>query len=135
MSDVHPDQEFASFLAAGRFMLQRARNSGHYVFPPRIAEPGSGSRDLEWVEASGCGVVYSLTVVAQKPPAPDSVIVLVDLDEGPRILSRLNQTPPTDGAIGAAVRARIVTHEGEPLLTFDLVDFAKARVAESGALR
>jgi hypothetical protein len=31
--------------------------------------PGTGSTDFEWVEASGRGTVYSVTVVQQKPPA------------------------------------------------------------------
>lgn len=65
MSATKPEQEFREFLASGRFMIQRSRSTGGYVFYPRVAEPGTGATDLEWVEASGRGTVHSYTVVAQ----------------------------------------------------------------------
>ena len=34
-------------------MLQRSRESGTCFWFPRVAEPGTGCTDLEWVEASG----------------------------------------------------------------------------------
>lgn len=124
MDTLHPDQEFQGFLAEGRFMLQRSAASGRYVFPPRVAEPGTGARDLQWVEASGLGTLYSLTIVSQKPPSPGYSVALVDLAEGPRILSRLEGVPPGEVAIGAPVRARIITHKDMPLLVFEPVDSA-----------
>ncbi|MEP6876579.1 MAG: OB-fold domain-containing protein, partial [Burkholderiales bacterium] len=84
---IRPEQEYLAFLARGRFMIQRSRTSGRHVFYPRVAEPGSGDTDLEWVPASGTGVVYASTVVRQRPPAPDYNVVLVDLDEGVRMMS------------------------------------------------
>ena len=57
MPSIHPEQEYLAHLAQGRFMLQRSASSGGYVFYPRVAEPGTGATDLEWVEASGRGVV------------------------------------------------------------------------------
>ena len=65
---VHPEQEFLAYLEQGEFMLQRSRSSGNFLFYPRVAEPGSGAMDLEWVKASGAGTVYSTTVIRQKPP-------------------------------------------------------------------
>ena len=65
---VHPEQEFLAYLEQGEFMLQRSRSSGSFVFYPRVAEPGTGAMDLEWVKASGAGTVYSTTVIRQKPP-------------------------------------------------------------------
>lgn len=118
MQVPHPDQEFQAHLATGRFMLQRSRSSGRHVFPPRVAEPGTGARDLEWVEASGLGRLYSFTEVAQKAPRENYNIALVDLDEGPRVLSTLQDAPAGGLPIGAPVRARIVTREGRPLLVF-----------------
>lgn len=121
---VRPDQDFDRFLAEGRFMLQRSRSSQRYVFPPRVAEPGTGARDLEWVEASGRATVHSWTVVAQKPPALGYSVALVDLAEGPRMVTRLHGVPPRPVRIGEAVQARIVDDQGSPLLVFEPVDAA-----------
>src|SRR5271166_5456461 len=91
--EVRPDKEFEAFLANGRFMIQRSRSSGRYVFYPRVAEPRTGARDLEWVEASGGGTVYAVTVVRNRPPYADHNVALVDLDELPRLMSRIDSLP------------------------------------------
>ena len=118
MPSVHPEQEYLAHLAEGRFMLQRSASTGGYVFYPRVAEPGTGATDLEWVEASGRGVVYTCTVVRQRPPAADYNVVLVDLAEGPRVLSRVDGLQPGEVTIGLRVRARIVQEADGPVLVF-----------------
>jgi uncharacterized OB-fold protein len=110
--DIHPDAEYQKHLQAGRFMIQRSRGSGRHFFYPRIAEPGTGATDLEWVEASGLGTVYSTTVARMKPPSPNHNVALVDLDEGPRLMTRIEGLEPEAVKIGMKVRARI-TAEGE----------------------
>lgn len=119
---LHPDQDFQRFLSEGRFMLQRSRSSGRFNFPPRVAAPGTGVADLEWVEASGDGTLYSLTIVSQKPPSPGYSVCLVDLAEGPRVLARLEGVPPREVPIGTPVRARIVREKDAPLLVFEPAD-------------
>lgn len=114
-----PDTQFRRHLEAGRIMLQRSRETGRCFFYPRVAEPGTGSTDIEWIEASGRGVVYSTTVVRQRPPAADYNVVLVDLAEGPRLMSRVEGLPPEAVKIGMAVRARIADGEDGPILVFD----------------
>lgn len=123
MQVQHPDSEYAAFLQQGRFMLQRSASSGRHVFPPRVAEPGTGARDLEWVAAKGTGTVYSITEIAQRPPAPNTNVVLVDLDEGPRVISRVEGAfGATLPAIGARVQARILATAKGPVLVFDALD-------------
>ena len=114
-----PEAHWRAALAEGRFLLQRAGSSGTVYFPPRLAEPGTGETDLEWIEASGMGRVYSMTIVAQKPPAPPYNVVLVDLDEGGRLMSRVDGIAPDALHIGLRVRARIVEEDGAPLLVFE----------------
>lgn len=118
-----PEAQFRAFLAEGRLMLQRSRTTGRYVFFPRIAVPGSGERDLEWVEASGLGTVYATTVTRQRPnpdgSSADYNIVLIDLDEGVRMMSRVEGIPPTEVRIGMRVKARIATIDGAPQVVFD----------------
>ncbi|SFC27241.1 Zn-ribbon domain-containing OB-fold protein [Tropicimonas isoalkanivorans] len=118
MDVLHPDTEYAGFLADGRFMIQRSRSSGTYVFYPRIAAPGTGARDLEWLEASGRGTVHAVTVIPKRDPKDSYNVVLVDLEEGPRMMSRIDDCANEDVRIGMAVTARIVTENGKPLLVF-----------------
>lgn len=103
-------------------MIQRSAGSGRYVFYPRVITPGTGSDDLEWVEASGKGTVYSTTVVRTRPPKPNYNVALIDLAEGPRMMSRVEGLDPAEVAIGMAVEARIVRDEEHgPCVVFDPV--------------
>lgn len=119
MVDVHPEREFFAFLEGGRFMIQRSRESGRCFFYPRIAEPGTGSTDLEWVEASGRGTVYSTTVVRQKPPTPNYNVAIIELAEGPRLMSRIDGLAPESVCIGLAVHAVIKRENDKPILVFE----------------
>ncbi len=113
-----PDLEYEQFLREGRFMIQRSRGSGQHVFYPRVAEPGTGALDLEWVPASGKGTVYSFTVIRTKPPAAPYNVCLIDLEEGPRMMSRVEGIAPDAVRIGMRVQARIVTESERPLVVF-----------------
>ncbi len=116
---VHPEQEFFAYLEQGEFMLQRSRSSGNFVFYPRVAEPGTGSMDLEWVKASGAGMVYSTTVIRQKPPNTDYNLALIDLAEGPRMMSRVQNILPDQVKIGMSVRALVIREDGRPVVVFE----------------
>jgi uncharacterized OB-fold protein len=119
MSEIQPEVQYEAFLEAGRFMLLRNRATGRCFWFPRVAEPGTGCTDLEWVEASGEGTVYSTTVIRQKPPAPNYNLALIDLAEGPRMMSRVEGVPPEVVRIGMRVRARVVREGERPLLVFE----------------
>ena len=118
MSEIQPEQQYEAFLAEGRFMLLRSRETGRCFWFPRVAEPGTGCTDLEWVEASGRGTVYSTTVIRQKPPTPHYNLALIDLEEGPRMMSRVEGVEPQNVRIGMAVRAKVVREGDKPLLVF-----------------
>lgn len=120
--DIRPEQEYFAHLAQGRFMLQRSRSSGRHVFYPRVAEPVTGARDLEWVPASGLGTVHAVTVMHPKPPQQPFNVVLVDLDEGVRLMSRVEGVAADAVRIGMRVRARIATQDDKPLVVFDAVE-------------
>ncbi len=104
-------------------MLQRAASDGRYVFYPRVTAPGDGA-DLEWVEASGNGVVYSTTIVRKKPPEPSYNVALIDLAEGPRLMSRVEGVAPEGVTIGMPVKAKIVQGGDDPVLIFVPADAA-----------
>lgn len=119
MSAIHPEKQFKDYLAQGRFMIQRSKDSGRHIFYPRVAEPVTGSTNLEWVEASGKGTVYSFTVLSQKPPTPNYNVILVDLAEGPRMMSRLDGIANEDIRIGMTVKAKIVQENEQPIVVFE----------------
>jgi uncharacterized OB-fold protein len=113
-----PDHTFQRLLSGGRFMIQRSASTGKAVFPPRVMAPGSGETDLEWVEASGRGVIHSFTIVSQRPPRSDYNLCLIDLEEGPRLMSRVLDIPNDQVAIGLAVEAVIADSGEEAVLMF-----------------
>ena len=118
---IGPDALFLDYLAKGRFMLQRAEPSGRYVFPPRLAEPGTGAQDLRWVEASGRGTVYSTTVIRARPPEPSHNVALVTLAEGPRMMATVVGVEPDAVTIGMPVQARIADGQAGPYVVFEPV--------------
>lgn len=121
MSDG-PEQVWRGHLADGKFMIQRSVSTGAYVFYPRPFVPGTGETDLEWVEASGEGTVYATTVNRRSPEKGGTFnLALIDLAEGPRMLSRVVDIAPEDVAIGMTVRARIEELNGGPAVVWEAV--------------
>ncbi|ABE47137.1 Zn-ribbon domain-containing OB-fold protein [Polaromonas sp. JS666] len=104
-----PDAQFAQALAQGRFQIQRCSACGQHVFYPRALCTHCGSAQLDWVEPSGIGSVYSSTTVRRKPQAGgDYNVALVDLAEGPRLMSRIDGIAPDQVHIGMRVQARVI---------------------------
>ena len=116
---LRPAEDYQNFLNEGKFMLLRPRNGGAPFFYPRLAAPGTGDRDLEWVSASGRGTVYSVTVVSQRPPTPNHNVALIDLEDGPRMMSRVIGIEPEQVCIGMAVKSKIEQVDGQGVLFFE----------------
>lgn len=83
---------------------------GAAVFYPRVVAPGTGSPDLEWRVSKGLGTVYATTVVHSKNEAPYNV-ALIDLDEGFRMMSRVEGLDPMQVTIG--MRVKVKMHPGD----------------------
>ena len=117
-----PEAIFRAHLAEGRFMIQRSASTGAHVFYPRLVAPGTGEADLEWVEASGAGTVYATTVNRRRSSrGGDFNVALIDLAEGPRMMSRVVGIEPEAVTIGMKVRARIDELNGAPAVLFEPV--------------
>lgn len=118
--ETGPDAVFRRHLEAGEFALQQCHDCGIWVFQPRVLCPACGSGRLDWQPVSGRGRIHSRAVLKQRPEkGGDRAIVLVDLAEGPRMMSRLPDTPAQDIVIGMAVRARILRQDDGPVVVFD----------------
>lgn len=107
---VDDDSEpFWSAVARHELVLQRCADCNEYHQPPRPMCPQCHSMDsLEWVPSAGRGEVYSFvnyTTDRMAYPAmkiPYSV-VLVELEEGVRLVSNMLDTEPDDVYIGLPV--------------------------------
>lgn len=119
VEELAPGERFIAELRNGRFMAQRDRQTGKVFRYPRVLAPGTGSVDLEWIELSGLGTVYSTTIVRVRPPAADYNVALVDLDEGCRMMTCVEGIPPEAVAIGMRVKARIRDTDAGPAVFFD----------------
>ena len=83
-----------------KLLLQQCGNCSHFQFYPRPYCLECQSDDVSWVEASGKGTVYSQTTVhVQVSPDfnPPYTVVLVELEEGPRLLGHVSEGEPAIG--------------------------------------
>lgn len=112
-------------LDQGRFLIQQCQACSRHVYFPRELCPHCGSERLALVAPSGLGTVHAVTTVRRKADADgangDINVSLVDLDEGVRLMSRVDNLPPGDVAIGQRVRARVLVADGRGLVVFDAV--------------
>jgi uncharacterized protein len=116
----------------GRLLLQCCGTCGHQQFYPRPFCLACESRHVQWREANGHGRVYSMTTVRiPVTPAlvPPYVLALVDLEEGPRLLTNILG----DCAIGDRVRLRWTVQGGLPVPVFSREP--EDRPAGAGAVR
>lgn len=92
-------------------------------FYPRQLCPACGGSSVEWRDVSGRGVVYSFSVVHRGPTAAfrsrqPYVVALIDLAEGPRMMSNIIGDNALDCAIGDAVTVEFETRGDVALPVF-----------------
>lgn len=107
--------EYEALLADGVFMIQRCHECRAHVFFPRQICPQCGESSLEWTEPSGFGTVYATTTVCLEPHKPYEVS-LIELDEGVRIMSRVEGVSAGTVAIGLRVKLRVIQEQGVGLV-------------------
>jgi len=123
-----PDRDTAPFWSAHnahRLVFQTCAECGHvrYVVGPLC--PKCHTFAFEWTESSGRGTVYSYTTVRhQTHPAfpPPYTVVLVEMDEGPRIVAQLRAPEGAGFSIGSRVRIAWDDAESPALPVFELED-------------
>jgi uncharacterized OB-fold protein len=84
---------------------------GTPVWPPRIAAPGTGE-PLVWRDSAGLGTVYATTAVHARD-APPRNVALIELDEGFRMMSRVEGIPGDAIPIGLRVRVQFTDPAAE----------------------
>jgi hypothetical protein len=106
-------------LTLGVLRYQHCVGCGHAQRLAHHACERCGSDRLQWREAGGGGTVYAVSEVARVPSASfrallPFTLVLVDLDEGARVMAHAEPGV----AIGDRVVAGFFEHAGRPLLRF-----------------
>ena len=97
--------------AEGRLVLPQCVECQTLVWYPRPFCPACGSLKVSWIAASGRGTVYSYTVIRQNFSRSfrhliPYVVALVDLEEGPRLMTNIVGCEPADVSVGMPVQVR-----------------------------
>ena len=109
-----PDFDTAPWWDAARderLLVRRCRDCGRAHFYPRPFCPHCWSRNIEWEQASGDATLYTYSIVRVNdlPPFPERVpyvAAIVELAEGPRMMTNVVDCDLDDVRIGMALRAR-----------------------------
>jgi uncharacterized protein len=102
--------ETAAFWAAtleGTLLLQRCSACGQAGYYPRYVCANCHSTDLVNFEATGRGTIYSYTLttrgILEYADAGSYVLAMVELDEGPKMITNIVDCDPAGLAIGQPV--------------------------------
>jgi len=96
---------------AGRLLVKKCNGCGEVHHYPRPFCPSCWSEDVEWQEVSGRGTIYTYSIVFRNDLAPFDewgtyVPAIVELDEGPRLMTNIVDTPTESLRVGMAVEVR-----------------------------
>jgi len=119
-----PLEQYRAFLARGELAFQ-VDEAGRALFYPRVAAPAGYRGELRWATSGGLGTVYATTFISPKGE-PAYNVALIDMDEGFRLMSRVESIPADQVRIGMRVKVRVHPAEGDegPYPVFDPVETA-----------
>ena len=122
--DASPLAQYREFLDRGELGFQ-VDADGLAVFYPRVAPPAQRKGPLRWVASRGLGTVYATTWISPRGE-PAYNVALIDMDEGFRLMSRVESMAAQDVRIGLRVKVRVHPAEGDegPYPVFDPVEGA-----------
>ena len=116
-----PAEIYRRYLEEGKLGFQRCTSCSSAIFYPRVLCPFCGGAYLEWSESSGRGTVYATTAVYRRGAEPYNV-VLVDLEEGFRMMSRIERLSAEEVEIGTKVTFVTRTGDDGPVAVFEPED-------------
>lgn len=107
-------------LDEGRFLIQRCSACSRHVYFPRELCPHCGALAPALVAPAGPGTVAAVTTLHRKAEQGGNYhVCLIDLDEGVRLMSRVEGLAPEAVTIGLRVTARVQVNDGKGLVVFD----------------
>jgi hypothetical protein len=120
-------QHFWDGTRAGELRLQRCDDCAKSYFPPRPFCPGCGSRKVSVFKASGKGKLYSYIIHHRPAPGftPPYSVAVVELDEGPRLMSNIVDCPQTPEALALDMPLEVKFEKLDEQITLPLFRPAK----------
>ena len=107
-------------LDQGRFLIQHCSACDRHVYFPRELCPHCGALGPALVAPAGGGTVTAVTTLRRKAElGGDYNLCMVELDEGVRLMSRVEGLAPAAVTVGLRVRARVCSANGHGLVVFD----------------
>ena len=85
----------------GKLMIPRCKDTGQFFWYPRNLSPFTLSNNVEMVEASGKGTIYTYSVMRRADP--QYVIAYVTLEEGITMMTNIVDCDFDSVAVGQAV--------------------------------
>lgn len=106
----------------GALRLQRCDACGHVYFPPRPFCPSCASRQVSIFDASGKGRLYSYVIHHRAVPGftPPYAIAVVELDEGPRMMSNIIDCLQTPEALELDMKLELAFQKLDDEITLPL---------------
>lgn len=115
-------------LRHGELRITRCAACGLAQFPPRSVCPGCAAVGRsEWFASAGRGQVWSFCVfhkayLPEPAPQPPYNVAVVQLDEGPKMVSTVTGVSLPEIRVGMAVTAVFPAPDEEPLVRFRPLD-------------
>ncbi len=106
LMEKSPNGVFQAHLSKGELAYQVCLDDNQPFFYPRLVAPVTGSTLIEWRISKGLGTVYTTTVVHYKGEPPLNV-AMIDLDEGFRMMSRVDGIDAMQVKIGMRVKFKV----------------------------
>jgi uncharacterized OB-fold protein len=107
--------------------LQRCDACAHVYFPPRPFCPSCASRKVSVFQASGKAKLYSYVIHHRPVPGftPPYAIAVVELEEGPRMMSNIVDCPQTPEALELDMKLEVTFEKLDDSITLPLFRPAK----------
>lgn len=114
--DSREIEAYEGFVAAHELRVQRCRQCDRRRLPPSWLCPACLSEEYEWMPTSGRGVVHSfIWYLRPLDPAFGATpynVTIVELAEGPRLISRVVGVQPGD--LSVAQDVEVAFEDGPP---------------------
>src|ERR1700733_8157727 len=120
-------QHFWDGPKANQLLPQRGDECSKVYFPPRPFCPVCASRNVSVTKASGKAKLYSYVIHHRPVPGftPPYAIAVVELDEGPRMMSNIVDCPQTPEALELDMKLEVAFEKLDDTITLPLFRLAK----------
>jgi hypothetical protein len=117
---------------SNELLLQRCEECHKVYFPPRPFCPVCASRKVSVTKASGKGILYSYVIHHRPVPGftPPYAIAVVELAEGPRMMTNIVECPQTPEALVLDMPVEVVFEPQTDTITLPLFRPAAASSAK-----